>query len=56
VSAATLAAMRATVPAAPGAPGVQLLLGANAASKLANLGRNLAEGRLAVIRGLFARA
>jgi SAM-dependent methyltransferase len=55
VSAATLVAMGTLAAGAPSALGVHLLLGPDAASKLQNLGRNLAEGRLAIVRGVFER-
>jgi hypothetical protein len=53
VSAQSLAAMRR--PVTPSPLGVHLLLDADAAVRLGNLARNLAEGRLSLVLGVFAR-
>lgn len=49
-----MAATAARTPA-PAAPGLQLIIGDDFAERARNLGRNLAEGRVALIRAVLVR-
>ncbi len=50
---ALIAGMDGEVPKNPGRPGLSLLMGGSAPQKGQNMGRNLQEGRIAVVRGVF---
>lgn len=50
---ALITGMNGKAPKNPGRPGLSLLMGANAGQKGQNMGRNLKEGRISVVRGVF---
>ena len=54
LTAATVAARGGQAPAAP-PPGLHLVLGDDFLERARNLGRNLAEGRVALVRAVLAR-